>query len=64
MEQSKFEDFLVKKRIDSNAFRSSYEEEWLKFRSEFDRSGEASFDARKKFMLNNLRLQFPLEEKG
>lgn len=59
-----FEEFLKKKRIDSVKFKASLAQEWLGFMIEFDQSGEAAFDARKKFFLNNLRLQFPLEEQG
>ncbi len=57
-----FEEFLKKKRIDSVKFKASLSQEWLSYQAEFDQSGEASFDARKKFFLNNLRLQFPLDE--
>ena len=57
-----FEEFLEKKRIDSAAYRRALEAEWNQFRKEYEQSGEAAFDARKKFFLNNLRLQFPLKE--
>ncbi len=61
---SKFETYLDKKQIDSHAFKTVYGKEWERFRSEFDHLGEAAFDARKKFFLNNLRLQFPKEVKS
>ena len=57
-----FEEFLEKKRIDGAAYRRALEAEWNQFKEEYEQSGEAAFDARKKFFLNNLRLQFPLKE--
>ena len=60
---SGFEAFLTKKRIDSNRFKASMAQEWETYRSEFDQMGEAAFDARKKFFLNGLRLQFPFQAK-
>ena len=60
---SGYEAFLTKKRIDSNRFKASMAREWETYRSEFEQLGEAAFDARKKFFLNGLRLQFPLRDK-
>ncbi len=64
IDSSKFEAYLHGKQIDSDAFKAAYKDEWEKYKSEFDRSGSAAFDARKKFFLNNLRLQFPREEES
>ena len=59
-----FDEFLEKKRIDGEAYKQAMESEWNQFREEYEKSGEAAFDARKKFFLNNLRLQFPLSDEG
>ena len=56
-----FDEFLKKKRIDGEAYKKAMKAEWGQFRKEYEQSGEAAFDARKKFFLNNLRLQFPLK---
>ena len=59
-----FEEFLKKKWIDGEAYKKAMEAEWNQFKQEYEQSGEAVFDARKKFFLNNLRLQFPLREEN
>lgn len=49
----------MKKQIDVARFRSDLPDFWERLRDEFDAGGEAAFDARNKFHINNLRLQYP-----
>lgn len=53
-------DYLLKKKIFEKALKENLPEVWEKFYRTFPQEGAASFDARNKFLINNLRLQFPL----
>lgn len=55
-----FENYLREKRIDVDRFRATAPEEWERMASHFTALGSHAFDARKKFLINNIRLQFPL----
>jgi hypothetical protein len=55
-----FEDYLQQKRIDSVTFRDQLPEEWSRWKADFETSGAKAFDHSKKFLLNPIRLQFPI----
>lgn len=55
-----FKKYLVGKRIDSDWFQRELPREWEALRHEFETGGEKSFQLRKRFMLNPLRLEYPL----
>ena len=55
----KFETYLSQKRIDAQRFRQSLPTEHERLAQEFVAGGEKAFDLRKKFLLNNLRLEYP-----
>jgi hypothetical protein len=58
----RFTGFLKEKKIDPDAFRSGLPLMWAKWNADFAVTSTASFDLRVKFLLNNLRLEFPLTE--
>jgi len=55
-----FELYLVQKQIDAARFRAALPAEWSRWKSEFDAAGALAFDHSKKFLINPLRLQFPI----
>jgi hypothetical protein len=55
-----FELYLNQKRIDSARFRMELPTEWARWKTEFDLTGPVVFDHARKFMLNPIRLQFPI----
>lgn len=55
-----FKKYLLDKRIDSDRFRQDLPEEWNALQREFETGGEKPFQLRKRFMLNPLRLEYPL----
>ena len=62
MVMDKFVDYLGKKQIDAQRFRESWPDEESRLRNEFQQGGAIAFELRKKFLLNNLRLEFPILE--
>ncbi|MCS7084817.1 MAG: hypothetical protein RMM53_01790 [Bacteroidia bacterium] len=54
-----FDQYLKKKKISPSKYRQS--PEYGEFAREFSLLGPYAFDQRKKFFLNKLRLQYPLE---
>ena len=57
-----FEAWLKSKKIDPQKFKNSLPEDWDRNKKDFDQSSPASFDQHKKFFINNLRLEFPLDD--
>lgn len=57
---SDLEIYLREKRIDGGRFRATRPDEYARWESEWAVLGKAAFDQRKKFLLNPLRLEFPL----
>jgi hypothetical protein len=55
-----FEHYLRQKRIDSVSFRDKLPEEWSRWKSDFESAGALAFDHSKKFLLNPIRIQFPI----
>lgn len=60
MVQENFEEYLRQKHIDPDAFQKAMPDHWTELKESFRILGAGAFDARKKFLLNNLRLQFRL----
>ena len=52
--------FLEKKKINKDTFRVEEEEMYAKFQELFLQIGERSFSQQKLFLLNKLRLRFPV----
>ncbi|MEM6261951.1 MAG: hypothetical protein AAGI38_05550 [Bacteroidota bacterium] len=59
---SGFEDFLIQKRIDPQAFRMARSEEFAQYAFLFEKMGAKSFDHQKKFYFNLLRKEFLLAQ--
>ncbi|MEM7038065.1 MAG: hypothetical protein AAF570_13865 [Bacteroidota bacterium] len=57
-----FEAFLQQNKIQASSFKRTLLQEWEAMEREFGAMGEKSFEKRKRFLLNNLRLEFPLED--
>lgn len=57
-----FQQYLASKKVSAQQFQKELPFLWEKLEREYDLSGKNAFDARQKFQLNNLRLQFPLTE--
>lgn len=58
-----FKDFLLRKQINPEGFRMGLPKEWERWNAEFEQIGEQAFDLQKKFLLNPMRLQFPLSQR-
>ncbi|MEY3443064.1 MAG: hypothetical protein RLZZ519_1345 [Bacteroidota bacterium] len=56
-----FEAFLLKKKIDAVRFRSLNPELYQRIVRDFERGGETSIEYGKKFLWNDLRMEFPLD---
>lgn len=56
-----FEAFLLKKRIDAVRFSSLNSELYQRVFRDFERGGETSVEYGKKFLWNDLRMEFPLD---
>ncbi len=56
-----FEAYLIDKKIDPEAFRSSEPEKWESFKSLFEIVHPNSFTVQKKFLLNDLRRLYHLK---
>lgn len=55
-----FEDYLVSKKIDSDAFHRAEGDVWLAWREEFDQLSATSFTAQKLYLINPVRRKYPL----
>lgn len=56
-----FEDYLVGKKIDSNAFKSSEPERWNEWNTLFTELSPISFTAQKLYLINPIRRKYPLK---
>ncbi len=56
-----FEEYLIKKKIDSPSFRKEEPALWQEFESLFGQMHPESFTAQKLFLINPLRRRFPLQ---
>jgi len=56
-----FEEYLKKKKIDPIQFRSKEQTKYESLKVYFDAAGFQSFDHAKKFLINPIRRQFPLQ---
>lgn len=56
-----FEDYLVEKKIDTNAFQSGEPERWKEWNTIFVELSPASFTAQKLYLINPIRRKYPLK---
>lgn len=57
-----FEEYLVKKKIDSAAFKLAEPAQWQEWRALFESMSEASFTAQKLYLINLTRRKYLLKE--
>jgi hypothetical protein len=57
-----FEEYLVKKKIDSAAFKLAEPAQWQEWSVLFESMSEASFTAQKLYLINPIRRKFLLKE--
>lgn len=57
-----FEEFLVKKKIDSAAFKKNEPERWNEWHNEFGELHVNSFTMQKLHLINPIRRKYPLKE--
>jgi len=56
-----FEEYLIKKKIDSTAFKQDEDQLWQEWAALFQVVHPNSFTAQKLFSINKIRRRFPLE---
>lgn len=56
-----FEDYLISKRIDSQAFRAAEPDLWQEWNSLFDQMSPASFTSQKLYLINPVRRKYLLK---
>jgi hypothetical protein len=56
-----FEDYLVDKKIDTNAFQSGEPDRWKEWNTIFTEVSPASFTAQKLYLINPIRRKYPLK---
>jgi hypothetical protein len=54
-----FEEYLLSKKIDSQAFRAAEEGLWESWRKEFEEISPVGFTAQKLFLINPIRRKYP-----
>ncbi len=57
-----FEEYLVQKKIDGEAFKQGAPDRWQEFASLFAQIHPDSFTAQKLFLINAIRRKYPLKE--
>lgn len=57
-----FEEYLRDRKIDSDAFRRDKPEQWENLRNLFEQVHPNSFTAQKKFIINDIRRKYHLQE--
>lgn len=62
MEELDFKSYLIKKKIDPEAFAKGQPERFEEFKSLFDQVHPDSFTAQKLFLINPIRRTYPLKE--
>ena len=56
-----FEAYLIKKKIDTQSFQNLNSQLWIEMKQLFETIGYLNFDQRKKYFINQWRLQFPIK---
>lgn len=56
-----FEDYLINKKIDSQAFRAAEPDLWQEWNSLFDQMSPASFTSQKLYLINPVRRKYLLK---
>ena len=56
-----FEEYLISKKIDSQAFQQTENERWNEFKNLFEQVHPNSFTAQKLYLINPIRRKFPLQ---
>ena len=56
-----FENYLVDKKIDTNAFKSAEPDRWEEWNTIFVELSPASFTAQKLYLINPIRRKYPLK---
>lgn len=56
-----FEEYLVSKKIDSDAFRAAEADRWQQWKTEFEKMHPSSFTAQKLYLINPTRRKYPLK---
>ena len=59
-----FEEYLLKKKIDSRAFQENEPERWKEWDSLFMEMHPNSFTEQKKFLINDIRRKYQLKEEA
>ena len=62
MEELDFKTYLIKKKIDPEAFANGQPDRYQEFKALFDQVHPDSFTAQKLFLINPIRRAYPLEE--
>jgi hypothetical protein len=57
-----WEEYCIKKKIDSEAFRKNEAEKWLELKTIFEQIHPNSFTEQKKFLINDIRRRYHLKE--
>jgi hypothetical protein len=57
-----WEEYCIKKKIDSHAFKKSEPEKWEELRNIFEQVHPNSFTEQKKFLINGIRRKYNLKE--
>lgn len=57
-----WEEYCIKKKIDSEAFKTAEPEKWEELRNIFEQVHPNSFTEQKKFIINNLRRMYHIKD--
>ena len=57
-----WEEYCIKKKIDSEAFRKGEPQKWQELKFIFDQVHTNSFTEQKKFLINDIRRRYHLKE--
>lgn len=59
-----WEEYCIKKKIDSAAFKKNETEKWEELKNIFEQVHPNSFTEQKKFLINDLRRKYHLKEEA
>lgn len=59
-----WEEYCIKKKIDSEAFKKSEPEKWQELKNIFEQVHPNSFTEQKKFLINDIRRNYHLKEEA
>jgi hypothetical protein len=59
-----FDEFLISKKIDTDAFRLNEPERFAEWQKEFEQVHPASFTLQKLYLINPLRRKYPLKNES